>query len=162
MKKMSLVLALASLVLAGCIERELTVNTVPTGAVVTLNDEEIGQSPVSTNFQWYGDYNVRISKAGYETLVTHQKIKRPLHDYFPLDFFATIWPGKIKSKYEWKGFLEVDSSQNEAEQIERFNCELYDAAGQGNLMGIAEALAHGGSVEWKNCEGQNAAPCMCH
>lgn len=60
----------------------------------------------------------------------------------------------IKSKYQWKGFLEVDSSRNEAERIERFNCELYDAAGQGNLMGVVEALAHGGSVEWKNCEGK--------
>ena len=118
MKKMSLVLALASLVLAGCIERELTVNTVPTGAVVTLNDEEIGQSPVSTNFQWYGDYNVRISKAGYETLVTHQKIKRPLHDYFPFDFFATIWPGKIKSKYEWSFELEPYKAPSRKELLD--------------------------------------------
>lgn len=62
----------------------------------------------------------------------------------------------IKSKYQWKGFLEVDSSRNEAERIERSNCELYDAAGQGNLMGVAEALAHGGSVEWKNSEGKTA------
>jgi ankyrin repeat protein len=61
----------------------------------------------------------------------------------------------IKSKYQWKGFLEVDDpSRNQAERMEHFNCELYDAASQGNLLGVADALAHGGSVEWKNDEGK--------
>ena len=56
----------ASLLLCGCVERRLTINTKPQGAVVALNDEEIGESPVSVNFNWYGDYCVRISKEGYE------------------------------------------------------------------------------------------------
>jgi hypothetical protein len=130
MKRMSLVLGLASLVLAGCVERELTINTVPTGAVVTLNDEEIGQSPVSTNFQWYGDYNVRVSKAGYETLVTHRNLKSPIYDYFPFDFFATIWPGKIKSKYQWS-----------------FELEPYKAPSRKELLDAAEELKNRAIVD---------------
>ena len=91
-----------SLFLAGCVERKLTINTEPQGALVVLNDEEIGTSPVTVSFSWYGDYWVRISKQGYETLNTHRELIAPLHDHFPFDFFAqNIYPGRIVDSYEW-------------------------------------------------------------
>ena len=91
-----------SLFLAGCVERKLTINTQPQGALVTLNDEEIGVSPTTVNFQWYGDYNVRISKEGCETLSTHRELKGPWYDEFPFDFFAQIVnPNRIVDSYEW-------------------------------------------------------------
>ena len=92
----------ASLLLCGCVERELTIKTEPEGALVALNDEEIGVSPVTVNFKWYGDYCVRISKEGYETLNTHRELKGPWYDYFPFDFFAQIVnPNRIVDSYEW-------------------------------------------------------------
>jgi len=92
----------ASLHLTGCVERKLTINTEPQGALVTLNDEEIGESPTTVNFQWYGDYNVRISKEGYETLNTHRQLKSPWYDEFPFDFFAQVVnPNRIVDSYEW-------------------------------------------------------------
>ncbi len=92
----------ASLPLAGCVERKLTINTEPQGALVMLNDEEIGESPTTVNFEWYGDYNVRISKEGYETLNTHRKLKGSWYDGFPFDFFAQIVnPNRIVDSYEW-------------------------------------------------------------
>ena len=98
----SVVSLLLLTVLAGCVERELTINTKPQGAVVALNDEEIGVSPVTVNFKWYGDYCVRISKEGYETLNTHRELKGPWYDYFPFDFFAQIVnPNRIVDSYEW-------------------------------------------------------------
>jgi len=88
--------------LAGCVERKLTINTQPQGALVALNDEEIGQSPVTVSFNWYGDYCVRISKEGYETLNTHRRLKGPWYDDFPFDFFAQIVnPNRIVDSYEW-------------------------------------------------------------
>jgi len=91
------------MLLGGCVERKLTVNTNPSGALVWLNDEEIGTSPVTVEFSWYGDYKVRISKDGYETLNTHRKLKSPLHDKFPFDFIAEVlWPGQIIDEYEWE------------------------------------------------------------
>jgi len=89
-------------ILAGCVERRLTINTQPQGAVVFLNDEEIGVSPVTVSFEWYGDYNVRISKEGYQTLKTHRKPERPWYDKFPFDFFAgVVNPKRIVDTYEW-------------------------------------------------------------
>jgi len=93
---------IVTLFLVGCVERKLTINTEPQGAIVTLNDEEIGESPVTVSFEWYGDYDVRISKEGFETLKTHRKLKRPWYDKFPFDFFAqTIIPKRIVDSYEW-------------------------------------------------------------
>jgi len=92
----------AVLILTGCVERKLTINTQPAGGLVFLNDEEIGVSPVTVGFSWYGDYKVRISKKGYETLNTHRNLPSPLHDHFPLDFFAELlWPWRIADEYEW-------------------------------------------------------------
>lgn len=91
-----------SLVLCGCVERQLTINTTPQGALVVLNDEEIGISPVTVSFNWYGDYNVRIIKDEFETLKTHRKLKGPWYDKFPFDFFAQIVnPKRIVDSYEW-------------------------------------------------------------
>jgi hypothetical protein len=95
-------IGLALIVLAGCVERKLTINTDPQGAMVILNDQEIGTSPVTVPFNWYGDYWVRLSKDGYETLDTHRNLKAPLHDHLPFDFVAQIlYPGQIVDAYEW-------------------------------------------------------------
>lgn len=93
---------IVSLLFSGCVERRLTINTVPQEAIVVLNDEEIGISPVTVSFEWYGDYDVRISKEGFETLKTHRKLKGPWYDRFPFDFFAQIVnPKRIVDSYEW-------------------------------------------------------------
>ncbi len=105
------VIALMSLIVsAGCVERKLTINTQPQGALVVLNDEEIGISPVTVNFNWYGDYNVRISKEGFETLKTHRKLKKPWYDDFPFDIWAQLLNAEtIKDSYEWTFTLEEKS-----------------------------------------------------
>jgi hypothetical protein len=108
-----LLLVFCFLFLIGCVERQLTINTVPQAALVELNDEQIGASPVTVTFNWYGDYNVRISKEGYETLSTHRRLKGPWYDMFPFDFFAQILnPKKIVDKYEWTFELEPQKEIN--------------------------------------------------
>lgn len=98
----TVVILITTLLLAGCVERRLTINTQPQGALVVLNDEEIGASPVTVSFEWYGDYNVAIRKEGFETLKTHRKLKAPWYDNFPFDFFAQILnPKRIIDSYEW-------------------------------------------------------------
>ena len=106
--------------LAGCVERRLTINTRPQDAFVVLNDEEIGQSPVTVPFNWYGDYNVRISKEGYETLKTHRRLRSPWYDKFPWDFFAQIVnPKRIVDSYEWTFELAPKQQPDREELIRR-------------------------------------------
>ena len=93
--------------LTGCVERKLTINTQPQEALVILNDEEIGTSPVTVAFEWYGDYNVTIRKDGFETLKTHRNLKAPWYDAFPFDFFAGVLSSdRIVDAYEWTFQLE--------------------------------------------------------
>jgi hypothetical protein len=112
-----------SLLITGCVERKLTINTKPQGALVLLNDEEIGTSPVTVSFEWYGDYWVRISKEGYETLNTHRPLKGPWYDGFPFDFFAQIVsPKRIVDSYEWTFELEPKKQISREELIK--NAEI--------------------------------------
>jgi len=115
---LSAVCLAAAVTLIGCVERKLTINTDPEGALVTLNDEEIGQSPVTVSFNWYGDYNVIISKEGFETLKTHRQLKGPWYDAFPFDFVAQLlWPGRIVDSYEWSFELTEKAHKSRDELI---------------------------------------------
>ncbi len=88
------VLAAASA--SGCVRRTITISTDPPHALVYLNDREVGRSTVSTDFLWYGDYDVIIRKEGYKTLKTHWKVDPPWYQWMPIDFFAEVlWPGRI-------------------------------------------------------------------
>jgi hypothetical protein len=102
----------------GCVERKLTINTNPAGAQVFLNDEEIGTSPVTTSFNWYGDYNVTIRKEGCVTLQTHRKLQSPWFDLFPFDFAAQVlYPGRIVDSHEWSFDLEPQKEIGRQELI---------------------------------------------
>ncbi len=112
--------ALAAAVLAGCVERKLTINTEPQGALVTLNDQQVGTSPVTVSFNWYGNYQVRLQKDGYETLDTARRLKAPLHDYPPFDLCAELfYPGVIRDNYEWAFDLTPKQYPTRDELIEK-------------------------------------------
>ena len=101
-------------------ERQLTINTVPAGALVIVNDEEVGVSPVTVSFNWYGDYDVRISKEGYQSLKTHRLLEAPWYDRFPCDFFAQILnPRRIVDTYEWTFTLALQEQPDREELIRR-------------------------------------------
>ena len=115
----SVVGLVAITILGGCVERKLTIKTEPQEALVVLNDEEIGTSPVTVSFEWYGDYNVRISKEGFETLKTHRKLEAPWYDDSPFDFFAQILnPKRIVDEYEWTFTLAPQKEVRREELIE--------------------------------------------
>lgn len=60
----------------------------------------------------------------------------------------------IKSKYVWKGFLEycAEDGRDQEDREVKFSRDLYEAAGEGDLFGVQEALAKGGSIDWRNEE----------
>lgn len=126
----ALTAVLLALAAGGCVERKLTIVTQPSEAVVWLNDEEIGTTPVTVNFNWYGDYNIRIEKPGYEILNSHQALKRPMHDVFGFDFLAeVVWPGKIVDEYQWDFELQPFKQANSQELIDKA-VEMRERAGR--------------------------------
>ena len=123
-----ILLLLSVILVAGCVERRLTIITEPSDAVVWLNDEEIGASPVTVGFNWYGDYKVRIEKEGYQIPNTHRDLPRPAEDHFPLDFFTEVlWPGIITRETAWSFTLqpvENPSSQELLQQAAQFQEQI--------------------------------------
>jgi hypothetical protein len=78
------------LLAAGCAQRTVDITSEPSGALVYLNGEEVGRTPMRYDFMWYSDYDVALRKDGYETLKTHQKINPPLLFIPPLDLVGEL------------------------------------------------------------------------
>lgn len=80
-------LALAS-GLCGCVERRYTIRTNPPGALVVVNNEEIGRTPVSRSFTYYGDRDVTLMLDGFQTQKLVQPIKAPWYDNLLTEVFT--------------------------------------------------------------------------
>lgn len=83
----------------GCVRRRLTVRTNPPGALVYVDNQEIGYTPVSVPFTYYGTREIRLEKDGFETLTTKQKFKAPWYEWPVIEFFSeNLWPGEIRDE----------------------------------------------------------------
>ncbi|MBL8757212.1 MAG: PEGA domain-containing protein [Phycisphaerae bacterium] len=95
------VLAAGTLVACGRQERTIAITSEPPGAVVWLNDYELGRTPVETDFTFFGVYDVRLSKPGYEPLLTSREAQAPLHEQPGIDLVAAALPGVRRTRIEW-------------------------------------------------------------
>jgi len=95
MRKTSLLISAVLLAFTGCVERTLTVTTDPPGALVEMNDVEIGRTPVDRTFEWHGNYDVIVRKDGYQTIKTQQALKTPWYELPPIDLLTELLPFTI-------------------------------------------------------------------
>ena len=94
---LAVVIAATLLFLTGCygsVRRTIIIESKPSGALVWLNDNEVGRTPTEVPFTWYGTYSVRLEHEGYEPLISTGKIRAPFYQWLVLDLpFETIIPG---------------------------------------------------------------------
>lgn len=91
--------ALAAVAVAGCVQRRMTIRSNPPGALVYVDDYQLGSTPVSHDFVYYGTRKIRLVKDGYETLTVRQPFPIPWYEYFPLDFVSeNIIPWEIRDE----------------------------------------------------------------
>jgi hypothetical protein len=110
----ALALAACGCLATGCVRRTITISTDPPGAMVWLNDREVGRSPVDVDFDYYGTYDVRLEREGYEPLMTSGDAKAPLWDTVGLDLVAEVLPFPLHSRVEWHYVLEPGHDDPEA------------------------------------------------
>ena len=70
------------------VRRRLNVNSNPPGALVYVDNQQIGTTPCSVDFTYYGTREIRLIKPGFETLTVNQPIPAPWYEYTPIDFVS--------------------------------------------------------------------------
>ena len=112
---------------SGCVQRRMTVRSNPPGALLYVDGYEIGPTPVSVNFTYYGTREFKLVKDGYETYTEKKTILPPWYEFSPMDFVAENFvPGNIHDQRDLY-----------------FQLQLQVAVPPEQLRARAEALRHG-------------------
>lgn len=93
--------------LGGCVQRVISITSEPSGALVHLNDREVGRTPVEVPFTFYGTYDVRLEREGCEPMWTTGEAEMPWWEAPPVDLLAEALPG-AKSEVSWHYELEPE------------------------------------------------------
>ena len=100
------VLILLVLCCGGCVERRIEITSEPPGALVWVNDQQVGRTPTQASFLYHGVYDVRLRLEGFEPLVTEAEASPPIYEHAPLDLFAEMLPMQIENVQRWHFVLE--------------------------------------------------------
>ncbi len=77
----------------------MIIRTNPPGALVYVDDNEVGLTPVAISPIYYGNRKIRLVKDGCETQTFIQSVPPPWYEIPPLDFFAeNLVPGTIRDQ----------------------------------------------------------------
>lgn len=96
----ALLVALAAMaILSGCSSRTIIVTSEPPGAQVTLNGIEVGTTPLEVGFRYYGQYDLRLAKDGYEPIAAAPWANAPWYEYPPIDFL--LLPVPMRTTVRW-------------------------------------------------------------
>ena len=101
------------LLMSGCVRRSLTIRTEPPGALVYVNDQLKGESPVNYDFVWYGWHRVMIRKEGFQRVDDRKRLRAPVHLWIPFDFVMELAPVTIRDNREWSYTLAPMPEQPE-------------------------------------------------
>lgn len=121
-------LAVSALVLPGCMSRRIEITSEPPGALVWVNDVEIGRTPCETDFTYYGWYDVRLRLEGYEPLVTQAEASQPIYEMPPVDLFATVSPVPIETEIAWHFVMEP--AKERSQTPEELKAGLFERAAE--------------------------------
>ena len=95
------------LLLSGCVSRRMTIVSEPPGALVLVEGREIGYTPVSLDFTYYGTREFSLIKDGYETLTVQQPVAKPWYQQPGIEFFAdNLKPGHTTDRHVFRYALQ--------------------------------------------------------
>ncbi len=98
----------------GCVRRTIMITSEPPGALVWLNDREIGRTPVDVDFEFYGRYDVRLHLPGSEPLMTSGNASPPVWEAIGLDLIAEMVPITLHRRIKWHYVLQPRDDDPEA------------------------------------------------
>lgn len=90
-------LLVAAVLSTGCVRRRLMIRSNPAGAMVNVDNQQVGVTPCAVDYTYYGTREVRLSMPGYETLTVNQPLPTPWYELPGIDFISeNLIPTRIK------------------------------------------------------------------
>jgi hypothetical protein len=116
--------------LGGCVERKITIASDPPGAMIYLNDVEVGRTPLTVPFLWYGKYDVRarfdmnmgtkdepnVVQYSYHGM---REAKAPVYQWLGIDLIAELSPFRFVDEKVWAVELKPAAQPSDQELIIR-------------------------------------------
>ncbi|MCA9002429.1 MAG: PEGA domain-containing protein [Planctomycetes bacterium] len=101
--------------------RILRVDSVPQGALVRLDEDVIGRTPLEYNFTHYGHRRLSLYLHGYRTYSEKLRLEAPWHATFPIDIFTEVLlPLQLGYEKSVQITLEPDDGKVVYETLESF------------------------------------------
>ncbi len=108
-----------------------------------VDNQPIGKTPCATDFIYYGTREIRLVKAGYETLTVNQPLPAPWYQVPPLDFVSeNVVPRKIQD-YRTASFTMVPQVIVPTEQLIARGEQLRQSTQQGAFLPANTGIAPG-------------------
>ena len=101
--------------------RMLKVTSQPSGALVRLDEDVIGTTPLEFEFDHYGHRRLSLYRVGFRSYSEPIHLKAPWHSRFPIDVFTeVIIPLGLSYEKEYHVELEVDDGEQVYESLNTF------------------------------------------
>ena len=114
-----LVLLMAS---TGCVQRRMIIRSQPEGAFVTVDNQQIGLTPVSVPYTYFGTRDIKLEKDGYKTVKVQQRLEPNWYERFPLSLISENFAGReIRDERVLDFQLEPKVQVQENQLLERAN-----------------------------------------
>ncbi|MFQ5731441.1 MAG: PEGA domain-containing protein [Planctomycetaceae bacterium] len=105
---------------SGCMHRRMTIATNPPGARVLVDGQDVGLTPVSADFTYYGTRQITLIKDGYETRTVMQRVRTPWYQIPPFDFVSdNFLPFKVTNRHFFQYDLDRQQQVPRRELLDR-------------------------------------------
>jgi hypothetical protein len=111
MKRGIIILSLV-IIFAGCANRQMTIRSQPEGAKVIIDSQEMGVTPYTFPFTYYGTRQIILQKEGYQTQTNMAPVKPPFIHIFPFDLLIFLIPYPIENHYVFSYILSPKKEIN--------------------------------------------------
>ena len=123
-----LVIVATIFVETGCVRRRMHIRAFQegnsqlpiSGAMVYVNKQPVGRTPVTCHFTHYGTMEFTIVKEGFEPLTEYRKVRAPWYQWPGIDFFSeVVWPQEITDTKQIDFQLRPERLMSQDELIDR-------------------------------------------
>ena len=118
----------------GCVRRRLTIRSNPPGALVVIDDQEIGTTPVSTYYTYYGTRKIQLFRDGYKTVTQYHTVTTPWWQIPPIDFFSEHFSLREKRDERFVDFVLEPLPAVDGEALRQRAHQLRSQSQQGYVV----------------------------